>query len=324
MRAVVQTAYGGPEVLQVREISTPEPKENEIRVRVRAAAVTMGDCEIRGFKIAASIWLPMRLAHGITKPRGNKVLGTDFAGDVDAVGARVGRYHVGDRLFGTTGFRMSTHAEYVCVPADGGDGALGIIPPTVTYEEAASAPLGGMMAGEFLRKGQITPGKRVLIIGAGGSIGTFAVQVAKNAGAHVTAVDNGHKVDLLQALGADRVIDYTRERVTEGAERYDVIYSVAGEDSYDSLMHLLNEGGIYLLANLRLAHLLRGRWADDGRKVRLVMQSESPEKMEQLRRDLEEGRLKAVVDRSYLLDEAPEAHRYIELGLKRGGIVLTP
>ena len=225
VRAIVCTAYGPPEVLHLRDVPKPTPKDDEVLVRIRATTVSTADCELRRFDFAPWIWLPMRLAFGISRPR-RRVLGQELAGDVESVGKKVRSLRKGDRVFGTTGVPLGAHAEYICLRENPQTGAIATMPANLDYAEAAAVPYGGGEALAFLRKADVRSGQRVLVNGAGGSFGTFAVQLAKILGAHVTAVDSAPKLEMLRTIGADRVIDYAAEDFTAGPETWDVIFDV--------------------------------------------------------------------------------------------------
>jgi len=260
MKAIGLTNYGPPEVLQLKEVERPTPKDDEVLIKVHAATVTAGDCELRSLKLPIYLMLPMRIWIGFRKPRRTVILGQELAGVVEAAGNDVDLFKEGDQVFGTTGFGFGAYAEYNCLPAKSEDGVLAIKPANMTYEEAAAVPTGGLEALHFLRQGNIHSGQKVLINGAGGSIGTFAVQLAKYFGAEVTGVDSTGKLDMLRSIGADQVIDYTQEDFTNSGETYDVIFDVIGKSSFSGSIRCLKENGRYLLANPGLSHRVRGLW----------------------------------------------------------------
>ena len=238
MRAMVCIRYGPPEVLRLKEVERPTPKDDEVLVRVDATTVTAGDCEIRKFKMPALLWLPARVGFGFRGPR-KKILGQELAGEIESVGEDVKLFKKGDQVFALTGFRLGAYAEYDCLPEKG---LIATKPANITYEEAATVPLGGLHASHFLRRARIKSGQRVLINGAGGSIGTLAVQLAKSFGAEVTAVDSAGKLEMLRSIGADRVVDYSKEDFTRSGESYDVIFDVVGKSSFSGSMRSLKEG----------------------------------------------------------------------------------
>jgi NADPH:quinone reductase-like Zn-dependent oxidoreductase len=325
MRAVVWTAYGPPEVLQLRELAKPAPKANEALIRIRATTVTAGDCEMRSLRFPLWLSLPMRLWIGPTKPRGTTIPGTELAGDVEAAGSEVTRFREGDRVFGSAGLRLGTNAEYICLPEEPDEGVLAIMPANMSYEEAAAVPFGGLDALHFLKKAELQPGQTIIINGAGGSIGTFGVQLAKHFGAEVTAVDSAGKLDLLRAIGADHVVDFARQDFTRSGQSYDVIFDVVGKSPYSRSLGSLKEHGVYLLANPRMSQMLRAPWTSLTTRKKVVFQAAGKKTGDLLflRELIEAGELKTVIDRRYPLEQVVEAHRYVETGQKLGNVVLT-
>jgi NADPH:quinone reductase-like Zn-dependent oxidoreductase len=326
MKAIVWTAYGPPDVLKLQELEKPTPKDNEILVRVHASTVTAGDCELRALKLPLMLSLPMRLYTGILRPTRLKVLGQEFAGTVEFVGKDVSRFHAGDEVFGFSGFKSGGYAEYICRPEHPKemDGVLTAKPPSISFEEAAAISLGGMESLHYLKKAEIQAGQQVLIIGAGGSIGTIGVQLAKRFGAEVTAVDSTKKLDMLRSIGADHVIDYTKEDFTRNGRTYDVIFDVVGKTSIARGMGSLSDDGIYLMANPRVSKVVRGRMASRGSNKRIVFGNTAytVEQLDHLKELIEEGKLRVVVDRTYPLEQTAEAHRYVETGQKTGNVVI--
>ena len=325
MKAIVWTDYGPPEVLQLQEVEKPTPNENEVLIRIHATTVTAGDCEARRLQFPLFLSLPMRLYVGIRKPKRITILGQELAGETEAVGEGVKRFKAGDQVFAATGFSMGAYAEYICVPEDSAEWALAIKPANMSYEEAAAVPVGGLEAVHFLGKGNLQRGEKILINGAGGSIGTFGVQLAKHFGAEVTAVDHTSKLDMLRSIGADQVIDYTKEDFTRNGESYDVIFDVVGKSPYSGSVRSLKENGRYLIANPRLSLFARGFWTSKTSSKKVIMQPSS-RKIEDLiflRELIEAGEIKSVIDRLYPLEETAEAHRYVEKGHKKGNVVIT-
>ena len=257
MKAIVCTEYGPPDVLQVRDVEKPTPKHNEVLVHIRATTVTAADCEFRRFDFPSWVWLPLRLWFGLRRPR-RPVLGQELAGDIEAIGKDVRSLRKGDRVFAATGISLGAHAEYICLSEAPEGGAIATMPANMSYEEAAAVPYGGREALQFLRKGNIRTGQKLLINGAGGSFGTFAVQLAKVFGADVTAVDTAAKLDMLRSIGADHVVDYTQQGFTESGDTYDVIFDVVGKSPFSRSVRSLRHNGRYLLANPRLSQLVRG------------------------------------------------------------------
>lgn len=322
MKAAICERYGAPDVLKIAEIPKPVPKDNEVLIRVRAATVTLGDCELRAFRVAGWIWLPLRLAMGITRPR-QPVLGQELAGEVEAVGRDVDAFKPGDRVFGSTGFRMGAYAEYALLPASH---PLAPVPAGLSFEQAACLPVGGINAMHFLRKADLQPGEQILINGAGGSIGTLAVQLARNIGAEVTAVDRGDKLDILSGIGADHVIDYTRQDFASLGRRYDVIVDVVGKAPYSGCIASLRPNGRLVLGNPYLVPMLRGLWTSrtSDKKVYVQLAGETREDLEHLGALAVAGEITPVIDRTVALDDIAEAHRYVDAGNKRGCLVVVP
>lgn len=324
MRAIVCTDYGPPDVLQVREVEKPTPKHNEVLIRIRATTVSAADCELRRFDFPGWVWLPIRLWFGLRRPR-RPVLGQELAGEIEAVGKDVRSLGKGDRVFAATGMGLGAHAEYLCLREAPEGGAMATMPSNLSYEEAATVPYGGGEALQFLRRGKIRSGQKVLINGAGGSFGTFAVQLAKVFGAHVTAVDSTAKLPLLLSIGADQVIDYTREVFTDRGEMYDVIFDVVRNSPSSRMVRSLRENGAYLTANPGLSQLvlaLRTSIASSKRVV-LGVSGGTNKDLAYLKDLIEAGKIRPVVDRRFPLEQVAEAHRYAESGQKMGNIVLS-
>jgi NADPH:quinone reductase-like Zn-dependent oxidoreductase len=320
MRAVHCTRYGPPDVLTLREVSKPKLKPGEALVRVHAAGVTLGDCEVRAFKMASWIWVPARIAIGVTKPR-QPVLGMEVAGVVEALGEGVTRFKVGDRVFGPTGFGMGAYADYVAIPQSG---SLTTIPDGVSYAEAAGIPTGGLNGLHFVRKCAPMPGEKVLINGAGGSIGMFATQLAKARGAEVTAIDRASKHRMLHDLGADHVIDYQKTDFWATGARYDVIIDVVGVSPFGPSVAALNDGGRYFLGNPHTRQMLKALVENRRGRVQVLFQlaGEPVEDLDHLKQQIADGALRVVIDRSFSLEEVVAAHRYVESGAKTGVVVL--
>lgn len=321
MKAVIWTHYGPPEVLQLAEIAKPVPGDNQVLIKIHAATVSAGDCEMRSMTLPAWVRLPMRLYVGYRRPRRKTTLGQELAGEVEAVGKEVSRFAVGDPVFAQTGFAFGACAEYICLPEDG---AIALKPANMTYEEAAAVPTGGLEALHFLTKAALQPGETILINGAGGSIGTFAVQLARHCGAEVTAVDSALKLEMLRAIGADHVIDYAREDFTSNGQTYDVIFDVVGKSSFSGSIASLKKNGRYLVANPSLSLLLRGQWTSrtSDKRVILEMTSQASEDLVVLRELIEADKLRSVIDRRYPLAQTAEAHRYVETGNKAGNVII--
>ena len=305
MRAVVCTAYGPPEVLELREVAKPRPKDGEVLVKVHATTVHVGDVRIRRFDVPRWQWPLARLALGLTKPR-NPVLGMELAGEAEAVGAGVTQFKAGDRVFGSTFWSgFGAYAEYKCLPASG---MLATIPANVTFAQAAAgAASGGITALRVLSQAEIQPGQKVLVYGASGSVGTYAVQLARHFGAQVTGVCSTRNLDLVRSLGAGAVIDYTREDFTQGGETYDVVFDAVDKLEAPRAKQALTERGTYLNVD-----------KDSGSGGR-----PQPEDLLFVRDLIGAGELRPVIDRRYPLEAIVEAHRYVQEGHKRGHVVIT-
>jgi len=326
MKAIVCTKYGPPDVLQLKEVEKPTPKDNEVLIRIHAASVTMGDCEMRSLKFSGLLKVLMRLGIGFRGPRKRfSILGQELAGEIESVGNEVTLFKKGDQVFAATGFHFGAYAEYVCLPEEG---TLLIKPVNMTYEEAAVVPIGGLEALHFLRKANIQKGQTVLISGASGSIGTFAIQLAKYYGAEVTGVGNPKSLEVMKSIGADKVIDYTKEDFTESGETYDVIFDVIGKSSFSSCIGSLNKKGIYLLANPKMSLINREKWASRRSDKKLISGNmdttkERTEQLNFLKELIEAGKIRSVIDRHYPLEQTAEAHTYVETGEKSGNVVIT-
>ena len=321
MKAIVCTKYGPPEVLQLKEVSQPTLGDNDVLIKVHATTVTSGDSRMRSFKVPLSFWLPARMALGLRKPK-KAILGAELAGEIEATGRDVRMFKKGDQVFAYPGHNGGAYAEYICMPENG---CLAIKPSNMTFEEAAAIPFGGNTALHFLRKGNIQSGQKVLIYGASGSVGTFAVQLAKYFGAEVTGVCGTTNLELVTSLGADKVIDYTKGDFTKNGETYDVIFDAVGKSSFSGCMRSLKKEGIYLHAVATPAVMLRMRWASMMSSKKLIGGTAIPEteNLIFLKELVEAGKIKPVIDRCYLLEQTAEAHRYVEKGHKKGNVVIT-
>ncbi len=320
MKAIVATAYGAPEVLQLTQVEKPTPKDNEILVRVHAATVNAGDCRMRSFTVPPLFWLPARLTLGLKRPR-NPIFGMELAGEVEAVGKEVKRFKPGDQVFAST-FQQhfGAHAEYKCLPEDG---VVAAKPGTLSYAEAATLPIGAHTALFFLKAANIRPGHRVLINGASGSVGTFAVQLATYFGAEVTAVCSTKNVALVQSLGADRVIDYTQTDFTNNEDTYDIILDAVGKTTFAQCQGVLKRHGYYL-HTVMVGAAIQARWYAMTTGKHIVGGTAIPrtEALVFLKELSEAGRLKPVIDRCYPLEHMVEAHHYVEAGHKQGNVVI--
>lgn len=321
MKAIVATEYGSPDVLELREVVKPVPRDDEVLVRVHATSVTAGDSRARSFNVPPSAWLPARLTLGFRRPK-KAIPGMVLAGEVEAVGKEVKRFRVGDQVYAYDITRLSTYAEYACVSEKS---ALAPKPTSLTYEEAAAIPFGGITALHFLRKGKIQSGQKVLIYGASGSVGTFAVQLAKHFGADVTGVCSTANVELVKSLGADRVIDYTKEDFTRLGDTYDIIFDTVGKSPLSASLRSLKTGGSYLQAAAGPGLLVRTLWAAKRSDKAAVGGTAFPkaEDLNYLNELVEAGKIRPVIDRSYPLEQMVEAHRYVDQGHKKGNVVVT-
>lgn len=322
MKAAIYTRYGGPDVLSLGEVEKPEPGDDELQIEVRAAEVTKADCEMRQFRFPVKwFWLPLRFAAGLRKPK-RRILGGYFAGEVVATGKNVSRFRPGDAIFGAAGLRFGAHGEFLCLPERY---TLEKKPDIISFEQAAAVPLGGLNAIHFIRKAGLQSGERILINGAGGSIGSFAVQLAKRIGADVTAVDHASKAELLRDLGADRIIDYTREDFTREQQTYDVIFDMVVGSSYSGCIGRLKPGGRYLKGNPRLVDMLRSlitpRISD--KQVFFEFAGEKQEELQELGQLLEAGEIRPAIDRVYPLEQIADAHRRVETEERLGIVVVS-
>ena len=327
MKAIIWTKYGSPDGLLLQEIEKPVPKADEVLVKVHATTVTAGDCEMRRLQLPLMLSLPIRIYSGLIRPKRITILGQELAGEVVQVGDQVTNYRVGDQVFGTTGFKFGAYADHLCLPANPGDaqGVLALKPANLTYAEAAAVPTAGFEALHYMRSAKIQPGKRVLIIGGGGSIGTYSIQLAKHFGAEVTAVDSTGKLEMMRSLGADYVIDYIQEDYTKSGEKYDLIIDVVGKLSVPRRLKLLKERGIYFLAFAKPRHIFLGWWTSLTSKKRVKIQAadQTKEDLITLKDLIEAGVLQPFIDRVFPLGQVPEAHRYVEAGGKKGNVCIT-
>ena len=320
MKAIVYEKYGPPDVLQLKEVAKPIPKEDEVLIRIYATTATLYDCWMRSSTAPPGFWLFSRISSGLRKPK-QPILGTELAGEIEAVGAEVTRIRVGDQVFGIS-MNLGAYAEYICLP----EGAVGIKPANMTYEEAAAIPQGALTALYFLRKGNVQSGGKVLIFGASGGVGGYAVQLSKqHFGAEVSGVCSTSKIEYVKSLGADQVIDYTKEDFTKNGQTYDIIFDTIGKSSVLRSKRSLKKDGFYLFSTFGLPKLFPFLWLNltSSQKVIIGLVEESSEELTLLKELIEAGKIKTFIDRRYSLEKAAEAHRYVESGYKKGHVVIT-
>jgi NADPH:quinone reductase-like Zn-dependent oxidoreductase len=330
MKAVVYTEYGSPDVLQLKEVAKPTPKADEILIRNYATTVNVGDLMARNFKdispgkftMPLPLWLPTRIYFGVKRPKIN-ILGNVFAGEVEAVGKDVNRFQKGNQVFGYLGQSMGAYAEYICMSENG---TVAEKPANMTYEEAAVVPYGAIMALSLLRKINLQPDQKVLINGASGGIGSAAVQIAKNHfGTSVTGVCGTPRLAYVKELGADKVIDYTKEDFTQYGETYDLIFDILGKSSFSHIKNSLKQNGCYLLASFKTKQLFQMLCTSflSSKKVICAFGSESTEDLVFIKGLAEAGMIKTVIDQRYTLERAADAHMYVESGKKKGDVIIT-
>lgn len=308
MKAVVYTNYGPPEVLRIAQYAKPIPKADEILIKICATSVTNSDIFIRSSKVSPQLLIPFRLMIGIRKPR-KAIIGEVFAGIVDEVGAKITRFRVGDPVYGLTGFSLGAYAEYKCMKeVDSKQGCVAIKPHNISFEEATAAAYGGLLALQFLEKAALQPNAKVLIYGASGTSGTIALQLAKQMGAEVTGVCGSSNIGFIKALGADKTLDYTDDREIEKLERYDLVFDCVGKARSSPLK-----------AACKRALTQKGQLISIDDAALLLDSS----RLDRIREFIETGKIKPITDRCYALDQIVEAHRYVELGHKRGNVAIT-
>jgi NADPH:quinone reductase-like Zn-dependent oxidoreductase len=329
MKAIIYTEYGSPDVLRIEEIAKPTPKDNEVLIRNHAATVNFGDLMARNYKAISPrqfnmtflIWLLAKFQFGLNRPKTN-ILGSEFAGEVEAAGSAVTRFKPGDQVFGYLGQNMGTYAEYFCIAENG---VMAIKPANFTYEKAAAVPYGAIMALYLLRKVNLQPGQKVLINGASGGIGSAAVQIAKHIGAEVTGVCGTPRLEFVKSLGADHVIDYTAADFTQNGETYDLIFDILGKSAFARCKKSLKPNGVLLFASFKMKQLVQMLWTSKsgGKRVICAIAPGSLEDLHSVKELMEAGKIKAFIDRSYPMEQAAEAHCYVEEGHKKGSVVIT-
>lgn len=302
MKAASYIKYGPPEVISLGEAEKPRPKANELLVKIHAATVTSGDVRLRASDFPPLFWLPARLIFGLFKPK-KKILGHEFSGVVETVGAKVTKFKAGDEVFGTTTMLSGgSYAEYVCVPENWKSGVIGLKPSNLPFRESAALPIGSMTAIFLLRKAKVDKGNNVLIYGASGSVGSYAVQVAKNHGAKVTGVCSTGNIEMVKSLGADAVVDYKNRDYTTLSKEFDVVFDAVGKTSKAAARQVLKPAGSFVSINMLTA--------------------EKDEDLETIREWAEAGKLKPFIDKIYRLEDIVEAHHYVDSGRKRGNVVI--
>jgi len=322
MKAITYANYGSPDVLQLKELEKPVPKDDEVLIHVRAAEATKADVEMRRFRFAVKwFWLPMRIVFGVRKPK-RQILGGYFSGDVESLGKDVTQFSTGDQVFGAAALRLGAYGEYVALPASY---AIVVKPTNMSFSEAAAVPLGGLNALHFMRLAGIQPGDKVLINGAGGSIGAHGVQIAKSMGAEVTAVDSTIKENMLRRMGANHFIDYTKVNFAAMGRTYDVIFDMVAGSSYTACIKILNPNGRYLSGNPRLSVMIRSVFTTrfTNKTARFAFAGETKADLLTLKEMIEDGRIKSIVDRVYPMEKAADAHRRVETEQRLGAVVIA-
>ena len=321
MRAITYSKYGTPDVLRLSELEKPAPNDDEILIRVRAAEATKTDCEMRSFKFSVKwFWLPLRIASGITSPR-RQTLGGYFSGEIESVGKDVTEFSTGDHVFGAAGLRLGAYGEYVALPA-----TYTIVskPNNMSFTDAAAVPLGGLNALHFLRLAKLEAGEKVLVNGAGGSIGAHAVQIAKSMGAEVTAVDSAIKENFLRQIGAEHFVDYQKEDFAAKGQTYDVIFDMVPASAYTRSIKVLNPNGRYVTANPSLSVMLRSVFTNrfSNKTARFTFAGETRAELTTLKEMIEDGEIRSIVDRIYPMEQAAAAHERVETEQRLGAIVI--
>ena len=302
MRAVVYTKYGGPEVLQLMEIDKPVPKDHEVLIKIHAATVTAGDVRLRASDFPPLFWLPARLVFGLFKPK-KQILGHEWSGVVEAIGKEVNKFKIGDELFGTTTMLPTgSYAEYICLPQEWKHGVMGLKPVNLTFKDSAALPVGGMTALFLLNKANISAGQQVLVYGASGSVGSFAVQIAKHFGASVTGVCSTSKMDMVASLGTDNVVDYKKEDYTTLNQKFDIVFDAVGKTTASKAKKVMDKNGAFVTVQ--------------------SLTSEKTEDLLKLKELAEKGALRPFIDRIYPLEEIVSAHQYVDQGRKKGNVVI--
>ncbi|PFH91038.1 NAD(P)-dependent alcohol dehydrogenase [Bacillus sp. AFS088145] len=322
MKAIICTKYGPPEVLQITEVAKPKIKDDEVLIKIHATTVTAGDVKLRSSDFPYMYWLLSRLMFGLTKPK-NQIPGCELAGEIVTVGKNVRNFKTGDQVFGYSGFTFGANAEYISLHQEG---VLAKKPINMSFEQAAAVPVGALTALHFLRRSIIQNGQKVLIYGASGSVGTYAIQLAKYFGTEVTALCSTSNLELVRVLGANEVIDYTNEDLAKSKKTFDIIFDTVGKSSFSNCKRLLNKDGVYLLSAVwKLSVYFQAIWSNliSNKKAILGVANMNNEDLNYIKALIEADKLKAVIDRHYPLDQIVEAHRYVEKGHKKGNVVIN-
>jgi NADPH:quinone reductase-like Zn-dependent oxidoreductase len=321
MRAIVYEKYGPPEVLQLKEVEKPTPKDNEVLIKTYAVTVTSGDWRVRSLNVPTGFGLIIRLVFGVFKPK-QPILGSELAGVIESIGKDVNKFQVGDQVFAFSDAAMGCYAEYKCMPEDG---AIAFKPANLSYEEAAALSFGGTTALDFLRRGKLQSGERILVNGASGGVGTAAVQLARHFGAEVTGVCSTANIELVKSLGASHVIDYTQEDFTQNGETYDVIIDTTGTAPFSRSQVSLKEEGRLLMVLAGLPDMLKILWVlmTSSKKVIAGPVATGAEDLRFLAELAAAGEFKPVIDRRYPFEQMVEAHRYVDTGRKKGNVIVT-
>ncbi|MGG0176761.1 NAD(P)-dependent alcohol dehydrogenase [Gottfriedia acidiceleris] len=322
MKAIICTKYGPPEVLQIKEVEKPKIKDDEVLIKIHATTVTAGDVKLRSSDFPFMYWLPSRLMFGLTKPK-NQIPGCELAGEIVTVGKNVRNFKTGDQVFGYSGFTFGANAEYISLHEES---VLAKKPINMSFEQATAVPVGALTALHFLRRSIIQNGQKVLIYGASGSVGTYAIQLAKYFGTEVTALCSTSNLELVRALGANEVIDYTNEDLAKSKKTYDIIFDTVGKSSFSNCKRLLNKDGVYLLSAVwKLSVYFQAIWSNliSNKKAILGIANMNNEDLNYIKALIEADKLTAVIDRQYSLEQIVEAHRYVEKGHKKGNVVIN-
>ena len=302
MKAVVYKKYGPPYVLEVTEIEKPKPRDNEMLVKIHSSTVTSGDVRLRSSDFPPLFWLPARLIFGLFNPK-KKILGHELAGTIEAIGKNITKFKVGDSVFGTTTMlKTGSYAQYICLPQEWNNGVVALKPENLSFKEAAALPVGAMTAMFLLEKANLKNGLKVLIYGASGSVGSYAVQFAKLNGATVTGVCSSSNVEMVKSLGAEKVIDYKKQDFSEASEKYDIVFDAVGKTTKAKAKKVLNAEGKFVTIKM--------------------LTKEKTENLERIKELAEQGKLKPFIDKTFALDEIVSAHEYVDSGRKRGNVVI--